>query len=148
MITVLREIGIWVASIRFTKKWAKTEVQLVQYLNESGSRGRFHKLSPTIEKFFRGVGRALRSGPNFDRAISMICAQLLWNRPQVVRISDLPVLCCVSLNIRENVKTLPRRYVLHRRDGAAIPRLRDSSARRQHRSFSTTTWNIKARFLS
>ena len=31
-------------------------------------------LRPTFEKLFRGVGRALGRAPNFDRAISMICA--------------------------------------------------------------------------
>ena len=50
------------------------------------TRGLFHKLfcalRPTFEKLLRGVGRALRRAPNFDRAISMISAQLLWNRPQ------------------------------------------------------------------
>ena len=41
-------------------------------------RGRFHKLfctlRPTFEKLFRGIERALRCAPKFDRAISMICA--------------------------------------------------------------------------
>ena len=44
----------------------------------SVAKGRFHKLfralRPTFEKLFRGVGRALRRAPNYDRAISMICA--------------------------------------------------------------------------
>ena len=31
-------------------------------------------LHPTFEKLFTGVQRALRRAPNFDRAISMICA--------------------------------------------------------------------------
>ena len=31
-------------------------------------------LRPTFEKLFRGVGCALRREPNFDRALSMICA--------------------------------------------------------------------------
>ena len=42
------------------------------------TRGRFHKLfcslHPTFDKLFRGVGRALRHAPDFDRATSMICA--------------------------------------------------------------------------
>ena len=45
---------------------------------KSQDLGRFHKLfctlRPTFEKLFRGVERALRRVPNFNRAISMICA--------------------------------------------------------------------------
>ena len=40
--------------------------------------GQFHilfcNLRPTFEKLFRGVNRALRHAPNFNRAISLICA--------------------------------------------------------------------------
>ena len=40
--------------------------------------GRFQKLfcalGQTFEKLFRGIERALRRAPNFNRAISLICA--------------------------------------------------------------------------
>ena len=59
-------------------------------------RCQFHKLfcalRPTFEELFRGVGRALRCVPNFNRAISMICAvgptfmksAPEWGRKQIV----------------------------------------------------------------
>ena len=51
------------------------------------TRGRFHKLfctlRQTFEKLFKGIERALRRAPNFNRASLWFppCAQLLWNRP-------------------------------------------------------------------
>ena len=53
-------------------------------------------LRRTFEKLFTGVERNLRHAPNFNRAISMICAVRwsLWNRPQVEYKNKLK--CCIQ----------------------------------------------------
>ena len=49
-------------------KYCSAGVDFINFLRP------FRALRPTFEKLFRGVGLALRRVPNFDRAISMICA--------------------------------------------------------------------------